>query len=35
MEADILSKWVLNFNVIGELRVEDLRQLNLEDFNLG
>lgn len=35
VEADILSKWALNFNVIKELRVKDLRQINLEDFNLG
>lgn len=35
MEANILSKWALSFNDIGELRVEDLRHLNLEDYNFG
>ncbi|XP_059073257.1 uncharacterized protein LOC131874056 [Cryptomeria japonica] len=30
VEADILSKWALTFNEIGELRFEDLRHINIE-----
>lgn len=31
MEANVLSKWVLGFNEIGEVIIEDMRQLNFED----
>lgn len=32
IEVDNLSKWALTFGVNGELRTEDFRQKNLEDF---